>query len=263
MSHIDRINRRTMSDATVVRGYTAQDELSPPERVLLDRVRDVARGQAILDLGVGGGRTVAPLRAISEDYVGIDYSPDMVASCRRRFPGVRIDHGDARDLSSHRDGRYRLVVFSCNGLGMVGHDDRLRVLSEVRRVLAPGGAFVFSTHNRACPDHDAAFRLPELELSRHPVRLGVRALRFARRVAVRARNRSRHRPLEWRTRDYSIVNDVCHDYGTMLYYIDLAAQRRQLERAGFAPGAEAYDLSGKQVEHTTDSSVSFLAWKHR
>lgn len=261
VSGIDRVNRRTMSAPGVVQGYSTRDELSPAETALLDRVREHARGRPILDLGVGGGRTVGPLREISDDYVGIDYSPDMVAACRLRFPGVRIEHGDARDLSAHPSGRFSLVVFSCNGLGMVGHDDRLRVLGEVHRVLAPGGVFAFSTHNRRCPDHDAGFRLPSLELSRNPVRLGMRSLRFARSVVIRAKNRLRHRPLEHRGDDYSIINDVCHDYGTMLYYIDLGAQRRQLERAGFAPGAEAFDLAGNRVEETRDSSIAFLARK--
>jgi hypothetical protein len=43
---------------------------------------------------------------------------------------------------------------------------------------------------------------------------------------------SRH---DVRLPDYSIINDRCHHYTIMLYYISLENQRKQLEAAGFAP----------------------------
>lgn len=255
-------NARTMAAASVVSGYANQSDLSPAERAMLDQVRDEVRGRPILDLGVGGGRTVRALREVSDDYVGLDYSLPMVHAARRRFPDVRIEHGDARDLSAFADGSFHLVVFSCNGLGMLGHDDRLRVLGEVHRTLAPGAAFLFSTHNRSSPEHDAGFRWPAFEPSLNPLKLAVRSARFARRVVARVQNRARHVPRETRAATYSIINDVCHDYGTLLYYIDLAEQRRQLEDVGFQPGAAACDLAGRPIEHTTrDNSITLLARK--
>ena len=53
----------------------------------------VVRGQPILDLGVGGGRTVPLLRAVSSDYVAVDYTPAMGEACRRRPCG-----DDLRDV---------------------------------------------------------------------------------------------------------------------------------------------------------------------
>jgi SAM-dependent methyltransferase len=260
---MDALNRKTMQDPAVVAGYARGDALEPAERALLERVAAELRGAAILDLGVGGGRTVPALRVLAGPagrYVGLELEPAMAAACRRRFPDAAIEVGDARDLSRFADGSFGLVVFSCNGLGMVGHADRLRVLAEVRRVLAPGGAFLFSTHNRRSPDHDAGFQLPVLELSANPLRLGVRALRFARDTARRLQNRRRHRPREERHADYSIINDVCHHYGTMLYYVDLPTQRRQLVAAGFAPDAAAVDLAGREITgDCRDSSITLLA----
>jgi SAM-dependent methyltransferase len=262
VSRIDAINQRTMAASDVVAGYASQDALSPPERALLALVRDETRGRAILDLGVGGGRTVPALTELGADYVGLDYSREMVDACRRRFPGVRLEHGDARDLSRFAAGAFQLVVFSCNGLGMLDDGDRRRVLAEVHRVLEDGGAFLFSTHNRRSAEHDAGFRLPPFEPSANPLRLAIRSARFARRVIARVRNRRRHLPLETRAADYSIINDVCHDYGTMLYYIDLAAQRRQLEAAGFRAGAVAYDLAGHRIDvDSDDNSIALLARK--
>jgi len=264
MSAIDDLNKATMASAEAVSTYAHDAELSAPERALIERIADETRGQPILDLGVGAGRTVAGLRAVSEDYVGVDYTLAMTETCRARYPRVRFEHGDARDLSRFPDSHFQLVVFSCNGLGMVGHADRLRVLAEVRRVLRPGGAFLFSNHNLRCPQHHVRFELPPFELAKNPARVAVRAVRFARSLITRARNRRRYRPLEERHADHAILNSTCHDYGTLLYYIELAAQRRQLEQAGFAPGALAYDLSGHEISgDTLDDSICYLARRPR
>src|SRR5690606_37213574 len=96
---VDSINMRTMTDASVVAHYARPWGLSPTEQACFARIADEARGRPILDIGVGGGRTVEALRNISDDYTGIDYSADMVAACRHRFPGVRFEHADARALA--------------------------------------------------------------------------------------------------------------------------------------------------------------------
>ena len=259
---IDSVNLRTMTDAAVVAHYARPWGLSPAEEACFALVAGEAQGKPVLDIGVGGGRTVAALRAISDDYLGIDYSPAMVASCRERFPGVRFEHADARGMAQVADGSIFLAVFSCNGIGMVSHEDRLRILREVHRVLQPGGLFVFSTHNRNSPEYRRGFRFPDLQWSPNPLRLLVRSARFARDTLRRVRNRRRLRPLEIHADDYAVINDVCHDYGTMLYYVSLAQQRRQLADAGFEPDALAFDLDGAPVEgDTPHDSIALVARK--
>lgn len=259
---VDSINMRTMTDASVVAHYARPWGLSPAEQACFARIADEARGKPILDIGVGGGRTVEALRQISNDYTGIDYSADMVAACRRRFPGVRFEHADARAMAQLADGSVFLAVFSCNGIGMVSHEDRLRILREVQRVLQPGGAFVFSTHNRNSPEYRRGFRFPALQWSAHPLRLLVRSARFARDTVTRLRNRRRFRPLEVHAEDYAVINDVCHDYGTMLYYVTLEQQCRQLVDAGFAADVEAWDLDGARIhDDTCHDSIALIARK--
>jgi len=259
---IDSVNLRTMTDAAVVAHYARPWGLSPAEEACFARVAQEARGKPVLDIGVGGGRTVAALREISTDYLGIDYSAEMVAACRARFPGVRFEHADARDMAQVAGGSIFLAVFSCNGIGMVSHEDRLRILREVHRVLQPGGLFVFSTHNRNSPEYRRGFRFPELQWSPNPLRMLVRSARFARDTLRRLRNRRRLRALEIHADDYAVINDVSHDYGTMLYYVSLAQQRRQLADAGFAPDAEAFDLDGGRIEDDTHhDSIALIARK--
>ena len=149
------MNRSVYRRSFVVAGYAKESELQPPEAAILDKYRSELAGARLLDLGVGGGRTTPALLEISRDYIGADYVPEMVERCRARFPGVRFEVLDARDLSCFSDGAFDLVLFSWNGIDTVGHDDRLKILAEVRRILKRNGLFVFSSHNR-----NAEFRKP-------------------------------------------------------------------------------------------------------
>ncbi|TDK26099.1 class I SAM-dependent methyltransferase [Luteimonas aestuarii] len=259
---IDRINLRTMTTPAVVAHYARPWSLSAAEQAAFDRVAPLAHGKPILDIGVGGGRTVDALRDISRDYLGIDYSQEMVDACRQRYPDARFAFADARAMGAVADDSIFLAVFSCNGIGMVSHADRLSILREVQRVLQPGGLFVFSTHNRDSAEFSRGFRLPDFQWTANPARLVVRAARYASETWQRLRNRSRHRPHEVHTEDYAVINDVCHHYGTMLYYVTLDKQREQLADAGFERDAEAYDLQGTRLEgDTRDDSILLVARK--
>ena len=68
--------------------YAALDYLTPCERCCLRRY--IPPGSAILDLGVGGGRTTSYLASRASRYVGVDYAPAMVKACRGRVSGPEI-----------------------------------------------------------------------------------------------------------------------------------------------------------------------------
>jgi len=257
---VDRINLNEMRKASSVRHYSQAEELSVAERTALDRVADQVRGKRILDIGVGAGRTVRPLLRVSKDYVGVDNCEAMIDACHRRYPDVTFQHGDARAMTTLADASVDLAMFSCNGIGMVAHQDRLQIMREVHRVLKPGGYFLFSTHNQNCPDSTAIFKLPEVEFSRNPIRLALRLARAIRRTPLRLIRRLRMRKHEVRNSEFSMINDVCHDYGVMLYYISLERQRRQLVEMGYCPQAEAFDLDGRPATNDSrHSSLMFVA----
>jgi len=254
---VDVINRETMR--LVAHEYAYSDTLTKPEQSALASVIDEIRHKRILDIGVGGGRTVKALREISDDYIGIDYVQKMVDHCRRRFPGVRFEKADARSMPQFEDRSFDLVVFACNGICMVDHEGRIAILKEVRRVLRPGGVFIFSTYNQHSRAHDEFFVLPEWRKTGNPLRFTVRAIRFLFHLANRLFNRTRYKRYEIRNADYSIINDRCHDYRTMLYYITLEKQRKQLQALGFQSNPRGYDLSGKVVGgDTPDDSITFV-----
>jgi SAM-dependent methyltransferase len=222
------------------------------EALVMDRVADEARGQPILDLGVGGGRTTAYLLSLSDDYIAVDYLAEMVSLTRSRYPDVRVERMDARALSALADDSFGLVVFSCNGIDGVDHDGRRMIIAEVRRVLRPGGLFAYSTHNldhrllarpRLEPDWRGLARNP-LRVVRHLVRLPekIRAYRRARRLAVRGDG-------------WAVLPHRGYDFNVMAsHYVSLDEARRELREAGFEPEVEVYAASGARLDPGDDDA---------
>jgi ubiquinone/menaquinone biosynthesis C-methylase UbiE len=139
-------NLRTYRATNVVSHYAGLDYLTPCERFLFDRY--LKPGMAILDLGVGGGRTTPYLSTIASRYLGADYSEEMIAVCRAKFPSLEFQVADAADLSSLADGSFDAIVLSYNALDYVLPDEkRQQCLHECRRVLREEGVLIFSSHN--------------------------------------------------------------------------------------------------------------------
>jgi len=234
---MEGLNRSTWRAFEVLRWYRKfEGHLDQGERLCFEKLQDELRGQPVLDLGVGGGRTTRLLLGLTGQYVGLDHTAQMVRICRTKFPGVRIEHGDARDLSRFAANTFQVVVFSFNGLDLVHDEGREQVLREVHRVLRPGGAFYFSTINRDGPD----FRIPRrsdrtIARTFNPVRLALRSGWWLL-CQVRGRLRlRRYRRFEEVREGHSILLHSAHDFGMLVYATSLAELRRQLRSTGFAP----------------------------
>lgn len=237
-------NRRVFEE--VARQYLGSRHLAPPERALLLRFRGRWDRTDMLDLGVGAGRTAYTFAAVARDYVGLDYAAPMIDLARSAIgedAHTRFVQGDARDLSEFHGRDFDLVLFAYNGIDYAGPEDRVRILAEVRRVVAPDGCFAFSSHSLAA----LPFRLPAGESGRGALRQTVDLPRTALSTA-RARLANRELDLEAaRARGWAMVRDAAHGFRLRTFYAMPAFQRRQLLDAGFA-GVEVMDRSGAPVE---------------
>ncbi|MGC4814379.1 methyltransferase domain-containing protein [Micromonospora sp. DT228] len=137
---------------------------------------DLSPGHAVVDIGCGPGTDLGRLAdAVGETgtVIGVDREPRMVAEARRRFadrPTVEVRAGDVHHLplaatSVDRARTDRVLQHV---------DDPAAAITQVRRVLRPGGVF-----GMAEPDWDSLVVAEEdVEASR----------RFSRFVAGRVRN---------------------------------------------------------------------------
>ena len=139
-------NLQTYDAMAVAAHYATLDYLTPCERVLFEIY--IPAGSAILDLGVGGGRTTSYLAKWATRYVGVDYAPAMVKACEARFPCLEFKVVDAANLAIFPDASFDLVVFAFNGIDYVlPEESRQSCFKQVHRVLKANGVFIFSSHN--------------------------------------------------------------------------------------------------------------------
>lgn len=197
------------SDAESVQYYTdlVDDGLFPHERDALEYFGDPPG--RILDLGCGAGRTTKHLVDAGFAVVGVDISAHMIEKARELVPGATFQVESAECLS-FEDETFDHVLFSYNGLDYIPSEAaREAALSEVWRVLEPGGCFAFSSHN--------ARRIPGSNLL-HPMGY-VRSLEF------------------WLSniRAGQLGSPYKYSYDTKRYQITPAEQRAQFRDHGFEP----------------------------
>jgi len=219
-------NQKVYTSPGIVNYYKQIKSLQPAEENILNLLRDQLPSFKMLDLGIGGGRTTQYFAPIVDEYIGIDYSPAMIAACEKRFAplpkNVSLEVADVRDLSRFKDNYFDFILFSFNGIDYIEHEERLRVFQEIRRLNKLGGYFCFSTHNLE------AIKLKfnwQKQISLNPVNTYVNLVMY----------------LIWRLAnptislkglsdaDYAIIRDEPHNFRLSNYYVNPGVQLKQLE----------------------------------
>jgi ubiquinone/menaquinone biosynthesis C-methylase UbiE len=116
----------------------------------------------LLDLCCGSGRHSIPFAVRGVSPVGLDYSAPLLELARARNQELSLVRGDMRRLP-FADGTFRSVVNFFTSFGyFLRETDNLSVVTEVERVLAPGGSFLCDTFRL---EHVLASLVPEESLS--------------------------------------------------------------------------------------------------
>lgn len=255
-AHVADINREVWTETSAVEHFARINGfIDAGERNAFLSIAPRVRGQAALDVGVGAGRTVPLVRLLTDEYIAFDYAQGMVDGCRRTYPGVDVRLADARNMVEFRDGQFGFVLFSFSGIDALEHHDRSKVLSEMHRVLRPGGWLMFSTHNMEGPSYGevpwrgrrssgpAPFRAFRW-LARAPMRLG----RYRRAWT----NWLKYRRMNVKGDGWGMHVSSPHDFAIVLHYVTLRALFDEVRKAGFT-AIEIYGSSGARLEVGADT----------
>jgi SAM-dependent methyltransferase len=227
-----------------VRDYATR-ELRTVESVVLDRYGKDFEGGRVLELGCGGGRVTGHLAELAGHVHALDLSAAMIDYCRWAYPHCSFRIADMRDLGEYDDGLFDAVVATFNVVDVLSHEERQPTLETWRRVLAPGGLVIMSSHNRG---HVPNVPTPSGQVlaslrTGNPKRVAASVAKLPKRV----RNRRRMGRFEIREPEYAVVTDSGGDYGLLHYYISRDDQAKQFAQCGFDL-VECLDLEGKTVE---------------
>ncbi len=221
----DDKNKTTYSTSSVVRHYAQLNELQPAEKAVLKFLQHRCSNIKMLDIGVGGGRTTQHFSKIASEYVGIDYSADMISACKKRFAAfsqkMQFEVCDARDMSQFADNSFDFILFSFNGIDYASHQERLKIFEEINRVGRPGGYFFFSSHN--LQGLESEFDIGK-QLSLNPLKTYVNLAMFS---LLRLVNRSVNLA-HIKAADYAIIRDESHNFQLKTYYVRPKEQIHQL-----------------------------------
>jgi SAM-dependent methyltransferase len=140
----------------------------PPPQLILEFVRALGRLGRVLDLGCGDGRLTAELDAA--ELTAADVSPVALERARPRLPGARLVELEPDAPLPFDDGSFDAVLLA----ETIEHvRDVQLLLSEIRRVLVPGGTLALTT------PATASLVRPEHPFSPHLHRFTRRSLRSA------------------------------------------------------------------------------------
>ncbi|WP_428687061.1 class I SAM-dependent methyltransferase [Roseibium sp.] len=238
-----------MSNA--VARHLAELPLTPPEITILLRYKQFFENRRVLDLGVGSGRITRYLLSFCADYLGIDLSPQMLAYARELYPEARLSLGDFRDLAQLSEDPFDFIFIAFNTIDVLRHEDRLKLLADVRRLMSPDGVFVFSTHNRSWRHCGKRPVFPAYSEVGNLPRYLNRLLRTGREIF----NHNRLAHLQQFADDHAIVTGS-HMRTGLVYCIDRKAQLEQLKKADFEV-LSVYDIDGREVGETDMSPESY------
>jgi SAM-dependent methyltransferase len=155
---VDTWLRSGEQDAALIRGLV-KEARRPMESL-----------DTILDFGCGCGRVARWWSGLDEPALhGCDYDGLLTAWCRTHLPFMRVKTNASRPPLPYRDGSFDLVyaISLFTHLAEEAQDGWLR---DVRRVLRPGGLFLFTVHGQRFLGHLSAGERERFAAGQHVVK---------------------------------------------------------------------------------------------
>ncbi|CUS04889.2 Methylase involved in ubiquinone/menaquinone biosynthesis (fragment) [Candidatus Promineifilum breve] len=133
-----------IADEYVRRIYHELDG-KPFDRAFLDRFAEWLRGRGVVcDMGCGPGHVARYLADRGLDMIGVDLSPGMVRQAAALNPDIPFGVGDMLRLAV-ADGAWAGIA-AFYSIIHISPDEVVAALTEMRRVLLPGGLLALAFH---------------------------------------------------------------------------------------------------------------------
>lgn len=133
-----------LGPAGLARRTTTQWDAVTVER--LDRLLRADGCRRVLDAGCGYGRIAIPLAERGYDLTGIDITPCMLAAAQEQEAArlgaaakIRWELGDLRKLPCDANSFDAALCMWLTFNELLEHDEQLKTLQELQRVIRPGG----------------------------------------------------------------------------------------------------------------------------
>lgn len=234
-------NKSVYESEDIVSVYANETGLQLAEETIINQLRGKLSNMKVLDIGIGTGRTTACLVDYAKDYVGIDYSENMIKFCEKRFESFHANLSfkvcDVRSMDIFEDNIFDFVLFSYNGIDYIPYRDRAKALKEIQRVCKPGGFFSFSTHNFSYVDH-----LMRFTICKNPLRFMRLIVRYMHSQYI-VWQRNSNKGVK-----YAIIRDGGEDFRLKTCYVDPLEQVKKLEGIGFQNIRIFSEKTGNELE---------------
>jgi ubiquinone/menaquinone biosynthesis C-methylase UbiE len=249
--------------------YAQRNYLEKPEIAILDELFCQLASMDMLDMGVGGGRTTSYFAPVAKSYIGADYASQMVKVCKEKFKDkYKFIESDVRSMDEFGDNSFDFVLFSFNGIDSFGHQDRLKALKEIRRVLKNNGYFCFSSHNLNWKNlHNLfSFKLNDYNNKnmygiKNPIKRQTYLFKTKYRAFRLALLNKSFKMADLiaglREKGYGRIYDNSLNGKARISYISYHEQLRQLERAGFI---EIFSYSRNGLKTTDEEELNNGGW---
>jgi ubiquinone/menaquinone biosynthesis C-methylase UbiE len=233
-------NRQIYESQKVVRNYKGLNILFPAEKKVYEVIKNKQNNKAMLDLGIGAGRTTSFFRPLFSHYTGIDFSENMINACRKRFTALantEFINADVTSMPELSVEKFDFILFSLNGIDYLQNlEERKSLLSKLYELLDNNGLFVFSSHNTKALPKLYSFQLPK----RNPFKLIPEYFRYRNLKKVNGSL------IQFLNKEFCQLYDGGEYFNALTSYILPSFQVRLLEDSGFK-NIQAIDIKGSNI----------------
>ncbi len=114
----------------------------------------IKEGDKILDLGCGNGRLIKSLDEADKkyDYLGIDFSKNIIEQAKQQFPDRKFQVNDISDLDFAANS-FDMIFSIATFHHLVSKKERLELLNKINTWLKPGGHLFMTNWNLMQPKY--------------------------------------------------------------------------------------------------------------